>query len=445
MKNDIEKLNNTIANLENERDKSGHDAASSKAKLIQIVEELKLKKNLISELKKENAELDAKLKQQQNLYEAVRADRNLYSKTLIEREDEVAELKRRFKYASHTITQLKEEIQSKDIAFTSEHIELEKMQKEKDTANANYEQEKLKATLADDTQKKLQANINKLEGIIREAEQERDKLKGDYDNAIQQRDTLGTQLIRRNDELALLYEKIKILQSTLSKGETQYKERLEDIRLLQFTIADLKSEIRIIKKCAALIPELRKETFSLSQQLLNERLQVKALSEQLEDPVNYHRWRKLEGTDPDSWEMILKIQTLQKRLIKKTEEVVNKDLSLQEKDKIYQELKNVLARQPGPEVAEQLSIYQQNLKEKTRQMKAMAAELNMYQAQVNEYKYEIERLTKELQDNKRRYFDQKKKEKMMKEAQAHRMEDNVIRHQNAPTNQRAGGGFSLGI
>lgn len=69
----------------------------------------------------------------------MRADRNLYSKTLIEREDEVAELKRRFKYASHTITQLKEEIQSKDIAFTSEHIELEKMQKEKDTAQANLE------------------------------------------------------------------------------------------------------------------------------------------------------------------------------------------------------------------------------------------------------------------------------------------------------------------
>lgn len=38
--------------------------------------------------------------------------------------------------------------------------------------------------------------------------------------------------------------------------------------------------------------------------------------------------------------------------------------------------------QPGPEVAEQLSIYQASLKEKTRQMKAMASELNMYQAQV---------------------------------------------------------------
>ena len=39
-------------------------------------------------------------------------------------------------------------------------------------------------------------------------------------------------------------------------------------------------------------------------------------------------------------------------------------------------------QQPGPEVAEQLSVYQASLKEKTRQMKAMASELNMYQAQV---------------------------------------------------------------
>jgi hypothetical protein len=40
---------------------------------------------------------------------------------------------------------------------------------------------------------------------------------------INERDILGTQLIRRNDELALLYEKIKIQQSTLNKGEVQYR------------------------------------------------------------------------------------------------------------------------------------------------------------------------------------------------------------------------------
>ena len=114
----------------------------------------------------------------------------------------------------------------------------------------------------------------------------------------------------------------------------------------------MKCELRIEKGKAAQIDDLRKEGFSLSNALQKERLQVKALSEELENPLNYHRWRKLEGTDPDTWELLNKIQTLQKRLIKKTEEVVEKDVCIQEKEKLYVELKNLLARQPGPEVAE---------------------------------------------------------------------------------------------
>lgn len=47
---------------------------------------------------------------------------------------------------------------------------------------------------------------------------------------------------------------------------------------------------------------------------------MKALSEELENPMNVHRWRKLEGSDPTTFEMIQKIHTLQKRLISKTEE-----------------------------------------------------------------------------------------------------------------------------
>ena len=73
--------------------------------------------------------------------------------------------------------------------------------------------------------------------------------------------------------------------------------------------------------------------------------------------MNLHRWRQLEGSDPETHELLQRIRTLQKRLIKKTEEVVEKDFVIQEKEKLYTELKNILARQPGPEVAEQLSVY----------------------------------------------------------------------------------------
>jgi len=217
---------------------------------------------------------------------------------------------------------------------------------------------------------------------------------------------------------------------------------------LKFKIADLKRELAITKNQASNIPDLKKEIYHLQRELLEERTKVKALSEELENPMNVHRWRKLEGTDPDTYEMIQKIHTLQRKLITKTEQVVEKEVVITEKEKLYVELKNILARQPGPEVAEQLSIYQQSLKEKTRQMKAMASELNMYQAQVNEYKYEIERLTRELQDIKRKYFEQKRREqiKIEKERTDRKIAQQQSGNQNQSNVQRfTGGGFNLAI
>merc|ERR1711998_412434 len=178
------------------------------------------------------------------------------------------------------------------------------------------------------------------------------------------------------------------------------------------------------------------------RELLQERTKVKALSEELENPMNVHRWRKLEGSDPDTYEMIQKIQTLQKRLIAKTEEVVEKDLLIQEKEKLYVELKNILARQPGPEVAEQLSVYQTNLREKTKQMKAMNSELEMYKAQVNEYKFEIERLTRELQDVKKKYFEQKRREQQNRDNQTGGKQQMRTGTVQQAAQRFTGGGFS---
>jgi hypothetical protein len=57
---------------------------------------------------------------------------------------------------------------------------------------------------------------------------------------------------------------------------------------------------------------VKREVHHLGRELLQERTKVKALSEELENPLNVHRWRKLEGSDPSTYEMIQKIQTLQK-------------------------------------------------------------------------------------------------------------------------------------
>lgn len=48
------------------------------------MEDIKVREIQIFDYRKKIAESETKLKQQQNLYEAVRSDRNLYSKNLVE-------------------------------------------------------------------------------------------------------------------------------------------------------------------------------------------------------------------------------------------------------------------------------------------------------------------------------------------------------------------------
>ena len=60
----------------------------------------------------------------------------------------------------------------------------------------------------------------------------------------------------------------------------------------------------------------------MEREYLLEKHKVKALSEELENPMNVHRWRKLEGSDPQVFALINKIKTLQNRIISKTERVV---------------------------------------------------------------------------------------------------------------------------
>src|SRR3569623_1783391 len=86
------------------------------------------------------------------------------------------------------------------------------------------------------------------------------------------------QLIRRNDELALLYEKIKIQQSTLTKGHIQYRDRLNEIRVLKIKLQDLMRDLGILLHSVQNIDVLKREVHHLGRELLQERTKVRPLS-----------------------------------------------------------------------------------------------------------------------------------------------------------------------
>jgi hypothetical protein len=59
---------------------------------------------------------------------------------------------------------------------------------------------------------------------------------------------------------------------------------------MKIKLNDMKRELHILKNSVANIDVLKCEVHSLGRQLLQERTKVKALSEELENPLNVHRW-----------------------------------------------------------------------------------------------------------------------------------------------------------
>lgn len=118
------------------------------------------------------------------------------------------------------------EHKKKDQTLLEHSRELEKKKKEMDSKR--------------EVIKNFSNEISKLHSSIRALETERQHKKDEYELILAERDILGTQLIRRNDESALLYEKIKIQQTTLARGETAFRERMSDLKLLDYKNGDNK-------------------------------------------------------------------------------------------------------------------------------------------------------------------------------------------------------------
>lgn len=429
-----------IFQLEKEREKYINETSDLNHRLNNLMEDIKIKKMEINESQKKIIEATARLKQQQGLYEACRSDRNLYLKNLMESQDETNEMKKKLKIMTHQIDQFKEEIGNKESALVKVNLEHVRIEKEKESLRG--ELQRMRKSLAESrTQLSgMEKEISNLQQVIRDADTDKKNQQKELDRVTTERDILGTQLVRRNDELTLLHEKTKLQQSTLMKGEEHYKARQDDIRVMKLELSKMRREKRILLQSVKSCEELRRQVFTTQRELLRERTRCRALEEELENPMNIHRWRRLEGSDPSSFELIQQVHALQKRLIQKTEEIASKEFTIAEKETVYVELREILARQPGPEAAEQLHEFQRSLKCKTKQLKRLSAELNMTEASMASQNVEISKLNSDLRDYKAKYLELKKRQQRENQPVIH---EALIKPTRKDGPKFAGGGFNL--
>ena len=124
------------------------------------------------------------------------------------------------------------------------------------------------------------------------------------------RSCAGIQLIDRNDELCILYEKSNIQDDVLRNGHIEFRERTKELRWLRLIHADLLREIALTRKIVPRLDEYRREIREITEQLHAERLKADQLSYDLETPANKARWRALDGKDLEPDELATKVPAL---------------------------------------------------------------------------------------------------------------------------------------
>lgn len=158
--------------------------------------------------------------------------------------------------------QLKEDVATKEAELLRAHKSIEKLDKDKIVLRLEIQTTgaMLQQTRTELRERRLESE--RLHKTLADDEQRLVKLKQQLDTTANDKDLIGTQMVRRNDEIGLLTEKLQIVTMALDRGEAQYSKRLDDIRLLKIEIANLRSQRNLLTRGLANTADMRQRCCS---------------------------------------------------------------------------------------------------------------------------------------------------------------------------------------
>ena len=105
--------------------------------------------------------------------------------------------------------------------------------------------------------------IEKLNMIILSLQKDMQNLRVQYEEACENRNYTGIQLIDRNDELCILYEKSNIQENILRKSEVAVKNLEDEIRMIRIEISEMERKIKVSQERLSKVPKLANKVLEL--------------------------------------------------------------------------------------------------------------------------------------------------------------------------------------
>ena len=395
----LRRLRAEVDSLQETRLRLAAEADAAAQAFFAAAEGVKLQELQVAALEKRLSEGQTKLGQQQRLYDEVKADRNDYSKQLVVAHAEIAEMKRLFKDTSRRVEALKEDITAKDQALVKFHFEHHRVDTEKETLRGEVARVQKQMQACEHIVANQEAETGKLTTIASEAEAEFTRQRKELDAVKGERALLLQQLEKRDIELSELYGKLQAQKSILSNGAASYARRAAERDAMAAKVASRKGELLLMTTQLSDTRALELECLKLESDLQKEKAKIRALTEELERPINIHRWRALEDRDPEKWALIQRTHSLQRRVLEARDELRARDEALRAAEAEFAALRGHLAKMPRGEegAADAVASLQSKLKDKARQAKALEADLDAQRALCADFQREIARVEEGLE------------------------------------------------
>lgn len=197
-----------------------------------------------------------------------------------------------------------------------------------------------------------------------------------YQSILSQRDMFGARILQQNNEMKVTQIKMAEMTQALDKGETCYRDRCNDIIVLKKEIQILRKKVKSLEHLESLNRELRTEISFLTKGMTIEMTKRHAL-ERCKMP-KVHRYREIQSKNLSVYEMILKIQALQKTLIRKTQECIEKEKEISIRNDSIEILQNSVRRRDEKQDKKvEERVVRSIVDKKNQTIKALTAELNM--------------------------------------------------------------------
>ena len=354
----VDQLKDNIEEMKNLRETISRTVQRLDNSTRQINEEIQIKELIYLDMTKRNEELKTLYQKYHLLYETVLAERNKNVVKIQNANQKRAEKKEKMRIITTEMDILQSELNEINNKLSDKQKELNKIKQQQNALKQEINGLQFQNKNFEEEIKKLTNENEKLHSIMNGIESDMVTLRVNYEIACESRNHTGIQLIDRNDELCIFYEKIQHLESDISNLFNNILEKEGRLQKLVVDNNEVERFIEVNRKKIPQIPELSNKIKELDNELKILHKTLENLIKYIESPDNNLK-NELPGEDADIDYLKMRYNQLSDMLNKKKELLLEKELINEEINEIADKLrtKALEDREQNIDISEKVKFF----------------------------------------------------------------------------------------